>query len=435
MRYCFFLCIALIGLSGCSRRIVIPDEGSHRVRKVIARTGLMEDQHSGFALYDPSTGEMIYEIRADKYFVPASNTKIFTLYTALSFLPDSLPMLETATAGEAVYIRGTANPAFLHPEFRAFQYPLAQVLDTAKEIRLVSDHFADRRFGKGWAWDDYPFGYQAEKSALPMYGNMVWFKKEGDSVRIEPGWYASFFTRHSDPGLPAVYRDEFTNTFSYDPARLQDTVLKVIPFACSDYEASRLLAAEIGRNVIPSYSGTDAAFHPALMAPLDTLYRQLMQHSDNFIAEQLLLAAGHHELGYMQTDSMINYALDQLYSDAPDPLLWFDGSGLSRYNMFTPRTIVWVLSEILAKKSGSWVRDVFPAGGVSGTIREWYGSEEAYVYAKTGTLRNAHCLSGYLHTRSGRILVFSFMHNNYPGSSRPVKVKMQRILEYIRDFF
>ena len=75
---------------------------------------------------------------------------------------------------------------------------------------------------------------------------------------------------------------------------------------------------------------------------------------------------------------------------------------------------------------------MLPAGGERGTIKSWYGGkEEPYVFAKTGTLSNKHCLSGYLKTKSGDVLIFSFMNNNYVGSSTPVKEEMQKVLEWI----
>ena len=79
---------------------------------------------------------------------------------------------------------------------------------------------------------------------------------------------------------------------------------------------------------------------------------------------------------------------------------------------------------------------IFPAGGRSGTVREYYaGEEQPYIYAKTGTLSNRHCLSGYLLARSGKVYVFSFMNNNYLGSSKPVKLEMEKVLRYVRDHF
>jgi D-alanyl-D-alanine carboxypeptidase/D-alanyl-D-alanine-endopeptidase (penicillin-binding protein 4) len=81
---------------------------------------------------------------------------------------------------------------------------------------------------------------------------------------------------------------------------------------------------------------------------------------------------------------------------------------------------------------------IFPAGGVSGTIKRWYAPEKGqqpYVYAKTGTLSNQHALSGYLVTKSGKMLIFSFMHNNFTGSINTIRQEMQDIFVFIRDNF
>jgi D-alanyl-D-alanine carboxypeptidase/D-alanyl-D-alanine-endopeptidase (penicillin-binding protein 4) len=425
----------LVLLAGCSKRIVIHDQGKHKIRNVLQSTGLPTDHYMGFALYDPDEHKMIYQLNSDKYFVPASNTKIFTLYTALNYLPDTLPCIELASNNDQITIRGTGHPGFLHPEFEIYQHAFSEIIDTSKELFLSDLHYKDKRFGDGWAWNDYSYGYQSEKSALPIYANLVWVTKANEKLEFNPNWYASFFTMHEDDELPLFYRDESANAFSFDPERLPENGAWEIPFIYSGYEVSQILGEELGKTVKPTYAETHQSFTPAYHVPLDTVYRKLMRHSDNFIAEQLLLASGHRKLGFMETDSIIRFAKSDLFDDAPDPLLWYDGSGLSRYNMFTPRTIVWVLNQLYRSQSTELLKSIFPAGGVSGTIRNWYPGETPYVYAKTGTLRNKHCLSGYLFTKSGKVLIFSFMHNNYPGGSNKIKEKMQLVLEYIRDSF
>jgi D-alanyl-D-alanine carboxypeptidase/D-alanyl-D-alanine-endopeptidase (penicillin-binding protein 4) len=77
---------------------------------------------------------------------------------------------------------------------------------------------------------------------------------------------------------------------------------------------------------------------------------------------------------------------------------------------------------------------IFPAGGLSGTIEKWYGGNpHPYVFAKTGTLANVHCLSGYVVTRRNKTYLFSFMHNNYLNRTNEVREEMQKTLEWIRD--
>lgn len=425
----------LVLFAGCSKRIVIPDQGLHKIRNVLQSTGLPTDHFMGFALFDPQENKMIYQLNSDKYFVPASNTKIFTLYTALNYLPDTLPCLEVAYSQDRVTIRGTGHPGFLHPEFETYQHVLAEIIDTSKELVLSDLHFKDKRFGNGWAWNDYIYDYQSEKSALPVYGNRIWVTKKNEELDFVPRWYASFFTTHDNGDLPLFYRDESVNAFSFDDERLPDSGTWKIPFVYSGYEVSKILSEEFGKTVKPIYSEKDQFFTPTYHLPLDTVYRKLMRHSDNFIAEQLLLASAHRQLDYMETDSIIRFAKTDLFKGAPDPLLWYDGSGLSRYNMFTPRTIVWVLNQLYRSQSIELLKNIFPAGGESGTIKNWYPGPPPYVYAKTGTLRNKHCLSGYVFTKKGKVLIFSFMHNNYPGDSGNIKEKMQVILEYIRDSF
>ena len=119
----------------------------------------------------------------------------------------------------------------------------------------------------------------------------------------------------------------------------------------------------------------------------------------------------------------------------PDELLWYDGSGLSRYNMFTPRSLVTLLDGMLNEYGEQRLFDIFPAGGKSGTIERFYGDIKPYVFAKTGTLRNNHCLSGYIKTDSGQTLIFSFMNNHYKDHSNEVKKEMEKVLRYIKERF
>ena len=64
-----------------------------------------ESQFSGFLLYNPATKDTLYAKNHNHYFTPASNTKIFTLFSALKTLSDSIPAFRYAIQGDSVYLQ------------------------------------------------------------------------------------------------------------------------------------------------------------------------------------------------------------------------------------------------------------------------------------------------------------------------------------------
>ena len=167
--------------------------------------------------------------------------------------------------------------------------------------------------------------------------------------------------------------------------------------------------------------------------PVDSVYKNMLQESDNFLAEQLLMIYAGVLTDSLSTDIGINNLTLKYFNDFPNELIWRDGSGLSRYNLFTPQTLIHLLEKIYQEIPTKRLFSLMPAGGISGTIKEWYTADEPYVFAKTGTMINNHNLSGYLKTKSNKVLIFSFMHNHYQGSSFKIKTEMQRILREIHE--
>lgn len=162
----------------------------------------------------------------------------------------------------------------------------------------------------------------------------------------------------------------------------------------------------------------------------------MMKISDNFLAEQLLLLVSDQLTNKLSTSDAIDYAQENLLKDLPDAPRWVDGSGLSAQNMFTPRSIIALLGKIREEVPLEKIKAYFPAGGESGTIRSWYKADPGqppYIYAKTGTLSMANSLSGYLLTKSGKILHFSCMMNNYAVPANELKTELQKVLYFIHD--
>ena len=406
---------------------------------MIEASPIFNNHFTGFELFDPSTQKSIYSFNEDKYFTPASNTKILTLYTALSLLPDTLPSIRYAERQDSVWVKGMGDPTLLHelwPDHSAFKF----FQQTDKKIFLVTDALQDDVLGAGWAWDDYQDDYQAEKSALPLYGNLAKFSPQllEHGYATYPHYFQSRFSSDS-------YRIQENNSVDRPVIRsLSDNNFDAISLTKNPYYIPYKTDISVLRDLLKDTLKRDIQLAPSKSldtnlqwkilkgVPADSVYAQMMKVSDNFIAEQLLLLSDSYLLDSMNTSQAIGLAKRLLFADAPDPIYWYDGSGLSRYDLITPRTIIYILNKVKNRLTMNGIKRIFPSGGV-GTLSNWYKADTPYIYAKTGSLSNIHALSGFIHTHKGNDLIFSFMHSNYTGSVNPIRMEMQKTLEYIRD--
>lgn len=405
-------------------------------QQILDSSPIFNSSYTGFQLYDPASEKILFSKNASRYFTPASNTKLFTLYTALQLLGDSIPGLKYVVKGDSLLFWGTGDPSLRNPYLSANNQVIDFLANQELSLYFSSNNFKDKYFGAGWCWDDYYYYFQPEKSAFPYHGNVIKAEKALlDSVyQISPLFFQNKLVSNDSLKSRSIIRVEDQNIFEYGPHAFNREYDNEHPFKFSDDLLIQLLGSDIqgsiGRHDIEQSSFD--TFDIVYSVKADTLYRQLMRNSDNFIAEQLLLVCSDALFGSLNTEQVINYSIDSLLKNSPDEPIWVDGSGLSRYNLFTPRTIVYVLDQLYKDLPTERLFHLFAAGGVSGTIEHWYkGKDKPYVFAKTGTLSNNHCLSGYIITSSGKTLIFSFMHNNFKGSSSPFKQEMEKVLQAI----
>lgn len=155
--------------------------------------------------------------------------------------------------------------------------------------------------------------------------------------------------------------------------------------------------------------------------------QNINQNSDNAIADALFFRLG----GAQQ----IRDVLTPLGID-PSSYRQVDGSGLSRYNMVQPRTLVSVLRLMQSAIEQDLFYNSLPIAGVNGTLRRRFIDTPAQgrVRAKTGTLRGVRALSGYLDRPSGDTMIFSILVNQ-PGQSGEVMLDAidQIVLELVQS--
>ena len=155
----------------------------------------------------------------------------------------------------------------------------------------------------------------------------------------------------------------------------------------------------------------------------------MLQTSDNFLAEQIIIMASNQLFDTLNTERTINYVQDSLLNFITNKPRWVDGSGLSRYNLFTPRSYVELLNYFHGNIKQERLFKMLATGGKYGTMHKRFTEfEKPIFYGKTGTLSNNHNLSGYLITKSGKTLIFSFMMNHYRHTTKEMQKEMDKII-------
>ena len=378
----------------------------------------------GILFYDPAKKDTVYSLNSQKYFTPASNTKIITLFTSLKTLPERIPALKYIVKNDTLYMEGTGDPTLLHSYFAdSSAIILAQKYDN---IALYLNNFKEKRYGPGWAWEDYDLYFSPERSGLPIYGNVVTIFKNED-LKVTP----SHFQNQVISIDYGVNREFYSNTFYFDNQR-KDTLES--PYIVDSTLTKNLLEEVLLKKVNIVQKMPDSEKQILYSVPSDSLYKRMMQVSDNFLAEQLLILSSSTLSDTLNSAKARKNILDTYLHDLKQPPRWVDGSGLSRYNLFTPESMVFVLNKMYQEIPRDRLFNFFPVGGLTGTLKgRFNGDDHPYIYAKTGSLGNNYCLSGFLITRSGKTLIFSFMNNHFTKSNVEVKQEMQSIFEMIRD--
>jgi len=388
-----------------------------------------KNQMSGLLVYDPATKDTLVNINGSQYFIPASNTKILTLYTALSILPKQMPLVRVLEKGsDTLLISGMGDPSPFHPYFK--DSTLLSVIKPYKHIGIVSGQFLDHPYGPGWAWEDYDSYYAVERSSLPLFGNVIEVVKNDSVFLISPVAFKTAVENKKKEHT--FYRAAHKNKFYLPSGDFNNE----IPFLTSDSLNLSILRQMSGLDFFISKSFKKEASKLIFSISRDSVLKRMMEVSDNFLAEQLLVNASAYLSDSLSIKPSQKYMLEGPLKNLAQKPRWVDGSGLSRYNLISPISIIQVLEKLYTEQPRAVLLNFFPTGGKSGTLTSWFkGNPRPYIFAKTGSLGNTFCLSGYLETKKGKTFIFSYMNNHYTKPSAQIKKEMEQVLEAIRDHY
>jgi len=434
----FFILLISIVLASCAISQSLKNQDALLDNPII-KTG-----HLGISIYEPATKKYWYNYNAEKLFIPASNTKLFTLYVGLKFLGDKLSGIYYNETRDTLFVLPSGDPTFLHDDF--LNQPVFDMLKkTQKPIVIINQNQQIQPYGNGWVWDDQSESYSAQRNAFPIYGNLLqlnWIKKDRiqkDSFaydlnslngRITDFEFLKKINKESTENL--IIKTPGKNRFEISLNGKSNQISQEVPFETYGIETgTNLLQQKLAKSLtVKSVKINKETFKPLYSQNTDTFFKIMMHRSDNFYAEQTLLMASEKHLGYMSETDIIDTLLKSTLKDLPQQPRWVDGSGLSRYNLFSPQDFIYLLNKLQEEYGYEKLEYILPTGG-KGTLANYYKSDSGFIFAKTGSMSNNITLCGIINTRKNKTLLFSIMLNNYIGSGKLVRKQFENYLHDI----
>ena len=428
----------------------------------------------GIKIVSLNSGKVVFENDADKYYMPASNMKNFTVSTALERLgPDfkfvtsvyasGLPDANGIIKGDLrIFGRGdvSISTAFNNGDYYKGLDNLVDKIATAGVKRIEGSLVADESYFKGfaipdtWEWDDLQFYYGAEVSAFPINDTaldlsvlpsvvgtpcVVKFGPENTVMQVINRCVTSSAGSKRDVRVekkldrnvvevtgtvPAGDSGLKSNVSVTHPAELFIAMLK------QRLELKGIIVTGSARVLAPGIPVTQPQIEIAKLEspPFSIIAARTMKPSQNMYTETILWTLGEEvgrKSGASGESGQIGLSVVKAFMKQigvpDDGIVQYDGSGLSRHDLITPNAVV-TLYTYMAKQSKyaqAW-RDSLTIGGVDGTLANRFKGTAAAgnMRGKTGTIDQVSALSGYVTTAGGEQLVVSFIVNGVPVPSQ-----------------
>jgi D-alanyl-D-alanine carboxypeptidase/D-alanyl-D-alanine-endopeptidase (penicillin-binding protein 4) len=436
----------------------------------------------GFCVMTADSGKIIASNNPELSLMPASTMKIITTGAALGLLGEDFRYetrieydgtfeASTGTIKGNLYIRGCGDPTLGSSYFRSkdstssfdsIPYWLKQKGVKYITGNIIADEtcFDWNPVPDGWQWGDLGQYYGAGSCGLAYRDNRVTLhfnSTRPDSVVLErivpfPQGvnYQSAVKADGKKDEAYVYGAPFGNLFRIEgtipPQRKDFEVEASNPdpaFQC----AVDLLNALV-KNGIPvgkkaytmrrlqlegPVATAKASFLFSIRSPkLSDIVRQTNIHSDNTYAEQLCRTLGMLKGEAGTTEAGINVIRNYWQSQgiSLEGLNMTDGCGLSRSNLVTTQVEASILQKICSMKWYNTFDHSLPVAGREGSMTSLCKGTlaENNLHAKTGYINRARGYAGYVKTKSGKLLCFSLLANNYTCTAAEMKKKLEKIL-------
>lgn len=484
------LSIIILSLSGFAKENRdILNELYRLASSIPEHSNLVHGQWSLYVL-DTETGNTIIDINGQKSLAPASNIKLVTSAVALATLGEKKQLTTSleytgvvnnkgVLTGDLI-IRGEGDPTLGSSSFESATsmdslmdvWVLAAKAQGIREIKgriIGDDSYLDYMpVPPEYYWRDMGNYYAAGTSGLCINENLyyLFFKpapvvgKKATVIRTEPEVPGLTFINHMNTGpvgsgdkgfiyaAPWQYIHQLEGTV---PAGVKEFSIKgALPDPakfCAQLLHRRL--TESGINIYSQPTTTRETVIPenrrttfyVITSPLlkDIVYK-FNKRSVNLYGEQLIRIVGREVKGFGSLENGIE-AIEEWLEDKniyTDGLFLHDGSGLSRANG-TPTRFFAELLDAVADED--FFESYFNSLGIAGDPDDigymsnmCRGTRAANnLRAKTGSIDRIRAHSGYVRSRSGKLLSFSMIANEYTGSRRTVDRLHEKVMVLLAE--
>ena len=409
---CFFSLLFWFSFLHAQKRL------ERQLNRSIAKEAVFQGAQVSVSIFDLEQKKEVVSLQSDKKILPASTIKLVPFLGALQTFGFSLPALHYKKQDGRFYFWSTGYPLLGYPS-RANDDVLTFLKKQKDSLFYLPRPMTSPALGSGWAWDDVSYAFSAKKSSFPFHGNLVQISSSPESDRL----------RFSPPGfeqrIPYTQKQEYYELLVDDQihqlSRTKADTLS-LPFTPSDSLFVQLMQDAITTPIYKGYKQeVSLDGYKTLTTTKTLLYKALLHDSDNLVAESLVLML----CGTSQWELNTQQGLLLLYQQNKTLKPQFqqvDGSGLSRYNLASPRGLQETLGTIYEMIGSRDIKTLFPQANSEGTLTPYAPQHNLeFVYAKSGNLRNNHVLAGYIFTDTKKPFSFVISVNNYTGDKKAIQ--------------
>ena len=406
---------ALILLLLCSN--VYSQISSKKIDRWVSKNENLKSSVVSIAIKQLNKDKKISGVRFNTSMTPASNIKILTILGSL-ISGDTIPSIKYKITNDTLRISPTGYPFIAHPKYD--DEDLESFIKRFNHIVYHKPNIDLNKYGPAWAWDDFKYYFQAERSEMPLYGNVIQIVKElNDSIKVIPDIFKVYMNFYQEEKVSRDYKE---NNFLINPSLIKAGDTIYYPFVTSRKNTMNLLETFFKTSV--SYNNDELTNYKIWNSNIkEDLYSAVLKDSDNLISESLAANISFRANDTISTDKGLKIILNSLDDNE---IQLYDGSGLSRYNLIKPSSLVLALEKIYQHYGFERIRKIFPNNYI---ITE----AEDFVWGKTGTLKNNHNYSGYIITDKGRQYIFSIMINHFTEDLDIIKEAISDFLKYIKS--